>query len=183
MTRPHLRPRVVILSADGADEVRRRLRARIDAAVDVEGRVASGQVIAWITGPARRVGSPCLDLNLRPHPEGTLITGRYGPHPTRMTLYVFSGIGVAFLTGLALTWSFVQATLGEPPTCLLGVAVAAVAVSLFAVGGQVGRRLAMPQMHRLAELLDGLGEVQDDEVRRLAEAEAHRVAIRATSGS
>ena len=187
MQRPHFRPRVVILIERPPDEVREVLRARLTAAAGrLYGRVRSRCMLAWVDHDRRHVWSPSLDVNLRDHPRGTLLIGRFGPHPKLMTAHMFGTIALAFLTTMALVWAYVQHTLGEPPLCLLSLAAALVGAGALATSSALGRRWGHDEMLELAGLLDGLGEVRDDEealLRELADHHARQVqdARRATS--
>lgn len=177
----HLRPRILLLSDASPAEVREAVLARINTRRStLEARVASHQVMAWIAADARKLWSPCLDLNCRPHPKGTLIVGRLGPHMFLYTAMLFSFIGTGFLAAVSLCWAYVQWSFDEPALALAGTLPLVTALIFFGVLDRVGRRRARDQMIELAGLVDGLGVVQDDEEGVLREVEAHR---RATDGS
>lgn len=170
MQRFHFRPRFVLLVPAPVEEVRATLADRLQAADDaLEGRVRPRQVLAWIAPPARRIWSPSLDLNLRVHPDGTLVVGLIAPHPDLMTAYVFGSICLTFLLCLALTWSFVQITMGEPPLCLLGASASSIGLLGILASRRLGLLWARSQIPQLAALVDGFGTPRDDEEKLLAE--------------
>ncbi len=170
MQRPHLRPRFLILVPAPLEEVRATMAERLEAAQDrFVFRVRSQAVLAWIKPPAQRFWSPSLDTLLRPHPRGTLIVGRMGPQLSLMSGYFFVTFGLAFLTVLSLIWTSVQWSLGESPHCVIGSALGVVGIAGVWVSSRVGVWLARDQMAWLAEIVEGLGEIQQDEAAILAE--------------
>jgi len=168
--RPHFRPRFVLLCPEPVDAVRRVIVARLAESPGLESRVRPHQVLAWIGGDARRVWSPSLDVNLRPHPAGTVVVGLVAPHPKLMTAYVFAAIGLGFLLALSLTWGFVQVTLDEPPWCIAGSALALLGLGGVAASRALGLAWARDQIAPLLALVDGLGAPREDELAVLHEA-------------
>lgn len=171
----HLRPRMLLLTTAEPVAVRDVLAARLEAQAGVlEGRVTRTQLVAWIARQDRKLWSPCLELNCRPHPGGTLIVGRLGPHLFLYSMMVFCFIGTGLIAAISLCWGYVQWSLGNDPTALFGVIPVVVVATFFAALDTIGRRRARPQMITLAALVDGLGELQKDEAGVLREADAHR---------
>lgn len=171
MHRPHLRPRFVMLAPCGPDDVRAALEARLREREErLEFRVRTGGVLAWVKAPARRFWSPSMDALLRPHPRGTLIVGRFGPNQSLMTGYFFLSILLGFLICLSATWGYVQTIMGEPPRCLLGSSLGVAGLVGIWVSSKVGTAWAHDQMLGLAEVVDGMGDVIDDEAAVMAEA-------------
>jgi hypothetical protein len=178
MQRPHFRPRFIRLCRCERDAVLQEVGARAAARSDLFiHRVRHQGVRVWMADAVWRPWSPSLDLNVRDHPEGTLIVGRFGPSAALMTGYLFSTIGLSFLLALSLTWSYVQTMMDEPPKCLVGSAAAALGLVAVWGSGRVGAALGRDQMHLLADLLEGVGELRDDEAKLLSELEAHRRAV------
>lgn len=175
MERPHFRPRVLIFVPGAAPEdVCATLKERLKADPGLDGRCTRTSVIAWPAPPARRFWSPCLDANLRAHPGGTVVVGRFGPQPVLFTAFVFSSIGLGFLTCITLSLAFVQSTLGEPMTALGGLVAPLVGALAMVAVDRLGRKRAWTQITPLAALLEGLGEVRGDDEHLLAEVERYR---------
>lgn len=176
MDRPHFRPRFVLLADDSPEGVRDALEARLRAREDrFVIRIRRASVLAWIRPPAQRIWSPAMDVVLRSHPRGTLIIGRFGPSPQLMTGYMFVSILLTFLLVFSLCWSYVQSVMGEPSNCLYGSVAAALGLGGIWGSSRVGTAWAHEQMTWLAEAVDGLGEVQNDEAAVLAEAHEAKV--------
>lgn len=175
MDRPHFRPRVLVLVPDATqEEVCALLKGRLADAPGLEGRCTRAALIAWPAPPARRFWSPALDLNLRAHPRGTLLVGRFGPQPVLFTAFLFGSIGLGFLGCIAACWAFVQLTLGQEPWALAGLVPPVVGGLAMLAVDRVGRAKAWGQMGELAALLEGVGEVRGDDEGLLEEAERHR---------
>lgn len=171
----HLRPRMLLFTSAEPTAVRDTLAARLQERSGVlEGRVTRTQLVAWIARDDRKLWSPCLELNCRPHPGGTLILGRLGPHMFLYSITVFSLIGTGLIAAISLCWSYVQWSLGQTPVALFGVIPICVAATFFTLFDKLGRRRARPQMIALAALVEGIGELQTDEEGVLREAEAFR---------
>lgn len=170
MQRPHLRPRFLILVPAPLDQVRATMAERLEANHHrFVYRVRSQAVLAWIKPPAQRFWSPSLDTLLRPHPRGTLIVGRMGPQASWMSGYFFVTLGLAFLTAVSLTWAGVQWTLDESPHCVVGSALGIAGIAGVWLSSRIGVWLAREQMEWLAVIVEGLGEIQQDEAAILAE--------------
>lgn len=170
MERPHLRPRFLMLVQAPPEDVRAQMAERLKAHEDrFTYRVRSNAVLVWIKPPAQRFWSPALDTLLRPHPRGTLIVGRFGPHGSLMSGYFFLTLGLVFLTSFSLVWSMVQRSLGESPHCMIGSALGVVGIAGVWASARVGTWLAREQMAWLAVIVEGLGEIQHDEAAILAE--------------
>jgi hypothetical protein len=164
MERPHYRPRVTLLVRSPVDEVRAALQARLDGLPGVlEGRVRQRAVLAWIAAPERRFWSPSVELTLEEHTEGTLVRGVFGPHPNLMTGQLFLTILLSFLGAIASTWAFVQVTMDEAPVCLWGAAAALTGVVALALARALGLAWGRDQVARLGALVDGLGEILEED--------------------
>ena len=168
MKRPHYRPRVTLLVRAPVGEVREALQARLEGLRGVlEGRVRQRAVLAWIAAPDRRFWSPSVELTLEEHADGTLIHGMFGPHPHLMTGQFFLTILLSFLAAIASTWAFVQVTMDEPPLCLWGAAAALTGIAALWGARAVGLAWGRDHVARLGALVDGLGEIQEEDARVL----------------
>lgn len=166
---------MLLLTTQPPEAVRAELEARLAAKQGVlEGRLTRTQLAAWIASEDRRLWSPCLEVNCRDHPRGTLIVGRLGPHMFLYSAMMFSFIGTGLIAAISLCWSFVQWRFGQAPVALFGILPIVAAALFFAILDRLGRRRAHAQMVELARLVDGLGELQADEEGVLREAEALR---------
>ncbi|MCB9665350.1 MAG: hypothetical protein H6732_14660 [Alphaproteobacteria bacterium] len=164
MDRPHMRPRLEIVVPADLAEVRRAFEDRVQhPACTCRGRFARNHLHVEVGPERRHFWSPTLDVTLRRTDEGTLLLGRFGPHPDVWTMYVFLYATWAFFAVVALCWAMAQAVLEEPPTALLVVLGAGVLAGLTWLSGRVGAALGHDQMEDLFRMVDGLGEARRDE--------------------
>jgi hypothetical protein len=112
----------------------------------------------------RKLWSPYLAMQVERRPTGSLLRGRYGPHPEIWTLFMFLYTVVGFLTVIGLMFGFVQWQLGMVPWGFWGVAVGLPGLVVVYGISATGQRLSAHQMedlrHRIDELVEGL-EVPD----------------------
>lgn len=104
----------------------------------------------------RRVWSPWLSVTARESDRGTIVRGRFGPHPSIWTLYLFLAFGLSFVVLIGLTWGYAQWAMDETPWAFASAPLGALAMSgLFAVS-LIGQRLGASQMVRLRAALHEL---------------------------
>lgn len=151
-------------------EVRKRLRARLAEMPVVLGvtRVPGGgadgdperdHFTLSIPESDRHFWSPWLNLELVPHGNGTRLSGRFSPHPSVWTGFMFAYLALSVLAFFALVFAAALSMSGGAPWTLglAGLCVAAMILLWWA--SQVGQRLAQSQMHELQGILEGaLGE-------------------------
>ncbi|MCA9572416.1 MAG: hypothetical protein KC656_31470, partial [Myxococcales bacterium] len=141
MDRPHNRPRLEILVPASLDDVRCAFEARIrHPACSCEGKFARNHLHVEVASARRHLWSPTLDVTLRETDEGTVLRGRFGPHPNLWTLYVFLYAAAGFVAVVGVSVAMAQLAIGDPLTGLWGLAGAS-ALSLAVWGtAQVGAR-------------------------------------------
>lgn len=164
MDRPHHRPRLEILIRAPRDTVREAFRDRVaHPRCTCEGTLARNHLHVAVGAAQRHFWSPTLDVTLRDHPDGTLLLGRFGPHPNVWTMYVF-GYGVcAFAAIVAACWALAQWAIGSPPLALAWLAGSGVAALAVWGSARVGASIGHDQMEQLVRMVDGLGEPIADE--------------------
>ncbi len=155
-----LRPRYERLVAASPSQVLAHLRAleRSDAACPA--RVYADHALVYTPPAERRLWSPFLTLDVRPHEAGTRLLGRFSPMPSVWTLFAASYAICAFSAFFAAMFAVSQAGLGQRPWALwVWPAAAAVALVTFAFA-RYGRRRGHGQMEaqrRAVEVALGLG--------------------------
>ncbi|MCA9634183.1 MAG: hypothetical protein KC766_41345 [Myxococcales bacterium] len=151
-------------------EVRKRLHARLAEMPVVlgvtqipgggaGGDLASDHLTLSIPEADRHFWSPWLNLEIVPHGNGTQLSGRFSPHPSVWTGFMFAYLALSVLTFFALVFAAALSMSGGAPWTLglAGLCVAAMILLWWA--SQVGQRLALSQMEELRGILDGaLGE-------------------------
>ncbi len=102
----------------------------------------------------RHFWSPWLNLELVPHGSGTQLSGRFSPHPSVWTGFMFAYLALSVLAFFALVFAAALSMSGGAPWTLglAGLCVAAMILLWWA--SQVGQRLAQAQMEELRSILD-----------------------------
>ena len=155
MATPRLRPRFECVVPAAPGEVRARLRSALDApGCPCTGSILHGHVRLRIPRARRRSWSPQLELEAAPHPEGTLLQGRFGPHPSVWTFFVALYAVLAFVALGAGLFALSQWMLGQPRSALWVLGAAAVLFVLAYAVALSGRRLAQEQMRQLRTFVD-----------------------------
>jgi len=102
--------------------------------------------------------SPHLSVQVEYREGGSLLRGRYGPHPELWTLFVFLYAAVGFLTVIGLVLGFVQWQSGMDPWGLWSTGIGAVGLGILYLISMAGQRLGAHQMEDLRRRVDQLVE-------------------------
>jgi len=163
MDRPRIRPTFSIPLIPDADTAMSALRERLtgteyEACSRSLGRCAE----FFVKEDERRVWSPCLSVQVEPAPEGSLLRGRFGPHPELWTLFMFLYTAVGFLAVMGLMLGFVQWQSGLEAWGFWGAYLGFPGLGVLYAVSATGQRLSAHQMEELRERIDelvvGLGE-------------------------
>lgn len=149
--RPRFEFQVPVEATRWLTAVRHELEADSDAC---RGQTFRNHAVVEMREEARHFWSPYLNLEVEDEPGGSLVRGRFSPHPHVWTLFmaVYILLGIVFLAGIA--WGLVQYTLGEAPWGVL-VAPAAVGLFGFVYGATlIGQGLGAEQMYTMRALVD-----------------------------
>lgn len=104
----------------------------------------------------RRVWSPHLSVQVEARGEGSLLRGRFGPHPELWTLYMFLYTAVGFLAVMGLMLGFVQWQSGMAPWGFWGLALGIPGLAILYGVSATGQRLSSHQMADLKDRIDEL---------------------------
>jgi hypothetical protein len=137
------------------------LRERLKAKDYAECARSKGRCADLFVNEAeRKLWSPYLAMQVEQRPVGSLLRGRYGPHPEVWTLFMFLYTVVGFLTIIGLMLGFVQWQSGMSPWGFWGVVVGLPGLALLYAVSATGQRLSAHQMEelrdRVEDLIDGL---------------------------
>jgi uncharacterized integral membrane protein len=120
----------------------------------LRGQVFRKHAVVEIRDGERTFWSPYLNLEVEDEPDGSVIRGRFSPHPNVWTMFMAVYILLAIIALGGLSYGMVQYTLGESPWSLL-VAPAAVALFGFVYGATlIGQGLGAEQMYMMRSLID-----------------------------
>jgi len=123
-------------------------------AESLRGQVFRKHAVVEMRGTDRTFWSPYLNLEVEDEPDGSVIRGRFSPHPNVWTMFMAVYILLAIVALGGLSYGMVQYTLGQSPWSLL-VAPAAVALFGFVYGATlIGQGLGAEQMYTMRSLID-----------------------------
>lgn len=108
-------------------------------------------IILRMTPEERHYWSPVLSVDAHPHPEGTLLSGYYGPHPNVWSLFIALYAAISFGTLIGLMYGISEWMIQKPPLALLALPVGFF-LSLCVYGiAMIGQRFAQAQMLQLRD--------------------------------
>ena len=154
--RPELRPHFDLLVPLPTDQVMVRLTERFEGArPDWVGHLTGthGQLVVPRT--SRHLWSPWLTFDARAEDDGTLITGRFAPHPSVWTMYMaLYGIVIFSMFGLGC-FGLSQWLAEEPPTMLWSLPIGMILLAVLYGSAFVGQGLTAEQMRGMRSFMEG----------------------------
>lgn len=158
MTFHKIRPDFERPATDSQEVVMRRLRGRLADCPLCTGVSVGRHVELFIPDHERRIWSPWLSVSAEDRDNGSVLRGRFGPHPHVWTWYLFCAFALAFVCLVGVALGYAQWALDRTPWALLAVPACLLAgAGLYGVS-LVGQRLGAEHMDRLQHALDVLVE-------------------------
>jgi hypothetical protein len=155
MDRPRIRPTFAIPLGPEADDAMETLRARLEGSEYEECSRSKGRCADFfVEEEERRLWSPYLSVQVEPWQEGSLLRGRYGPHPELWTLFMFLYTVVGFLALMGLMLGFVQWQSGMEAWGFWGAYVGFPGLAVLYTVSATGQRLSAHQMEELKRRID-----------------------------
>lgn len=157
--RPELRPHFDLYVGLPPDDVMIRLRARFEAGKrDWVGHSTGhhGQLV--VPRAQRHLWSPWLTFDATEQEGGTLLSGRFAPHPSIWTMYMaMYGIVVFTMFGLGC-FGLSQWMADEAPTMLWSLPIGLVLLAVLYASAFVGQGLTAEQMAGMRAFIEGTFE-------------------------
>lgn len=150
MSRPHLRPHFDLIVQAPLEGVKARLEDRFSHGGDTwAGHITGRHAQLVIRRRKRKFWSPWLTFAFESDQEGTLLTGRFAPHPSAWTFYV-AGYGMVLTSLLGLGFfGLSQWIAGEPPTMLWSLPIGLFLLAALYLSAFVGQRLSAGEMEAM----------------------------------
>jgi len=138
------------------DELMEKVRDRLLECPDCTGVSVGRHAELFVTDEERRVWSPWLSITAEKQANGSVLRGRFAPHPGVWTLYLFLafGLGFAFLVGT--TWGYAQWAIDRTPWALLTIPLVLILGGGLYFASLVGQRLGAEQMIQLRAAVETL---------------------------
>ena len=151
-----VRPRFEVEFASNPDEVMEEVRSRLPECPHCSGMSLGRHAELFVPDSERRVWSPWLSVTAHEHDSGTVIKGRFAPHPSIWTLYLFCSFALGFALLVGTTWGYAQWATEQTPWAWLTVPAVIISGIALYLSSQLGQRLGTDQMDHLR---DALGEL------------------------
>lgn len=156
MSAPSVRPRFNIESDLEANSLMERVRERLPQCPHCTGVSVGRHAELFVPENHRRIWSPWLSVTASPRGGGSLLKGRFAPHPNVWTLYLFLAFGLGFALLVGTTWGYAQWATERTPWALATVPIVLVLGTLLYFASQIGQKLGAEQMDDLCDALDEL---------------------------
>ena len=164
MAGAELRPHFDLVVDLPRDEVLSRLKARFEAARKTwVGHLTGSHGQLVVPESARHLWSPWLIFDATEHEAGTLLTGRFAPHPSIWTMYMaLYGMVIFLMFGLGC-FGLSQWMAEEPPTMLWSLPVGVVLLAALYASAFVGQGLTREQMAEMRTFMKS--SFEEDQAR------------------
>jgi hypothetical protein len=152
-----MRPRFEVLAPYEPLETQQRLRTMLDQEdCSFTGLFLDRHLRVRIPESQRHFWTPQLDVEIEPHPDGSLLRALFTPPPDVWTFFIATYAVMTFCGLTGLLFGLVQWWLGWPPWALWSVPIAALMIGSVYVVALIGQRLAYDQMVQLRTFLEGI---------------------------
>lgn len=157
MSAPRPRPGFELVLEDPPDQVMQRLRDRLRDCPGCTGASVGNHAELFVGPSEKHLWSPWLSVTADDGADGgTALRGRFGPHPTVWTLYMFLSFALGFALLVGATWGYAQWAMDVTPWALYSVPLILVLAMLLFGVSLFGQRLGAEQMASLRTTLEGL---------------------------
>jgi hypothetical protein len=159
MDRPEIRPTFSVRLTEDPNDAIEVMRGRLEDTDFQDCTRSKGRCAEFfVPEKERRVWSPYLTVQLERLGRGSLLRGRFGPHPEVWTLFMFLSFALGFLAVLGLMLGFVQWQSDMPTWGFWGSYLGVPGLVGLYLVSTVGQRLSAHQMEELRARLDPLLE-------------------------
>ncbi len=135
-------------------EVIERIKQQVTDSPDrMEGQFASEYAMIGITGKQRHFWSPWLHLEVRQETNERMVFGRFSPHPSVWTAFMFSYLSLGCILFFSLIIAWAQHLSEEMPWALLAWPTCLLIGAILWLISQTGQRLASSEMDELKGLV------------------------------
>lgn len=119
----------------------------------LEGQIARDHALVSFVQSKRHFWSPWLHLELQKLDADRKIFGRFSPHPSIWTGFMFAYLSLGILTFFATVTGLAQGTLGKSPWAFWGIPVCVLSAATLWLAARAGQQLAREQMDEMTELV------------------------------
>ena len=155
MSVPRMRPTFRLDSNVNPDVLMKRIqRALTDSPDEFVAQFANRQAMISIHPDKRHFWSPWLHLDVRIDEAGNYVAGRFSPHPSIWTGFMFSYLALGVLVFFCAMFGISQQLASQWPFAYFGVPLGGLIAAVLWLGAQAGQKLADAEMFRLKSLVE-----------------------------
>jgi len=158
--RPRFRRVVSLEPGYVLDQFRQKLTR---ANAPIRGLIVDHHVTLKIPYEQQHFWSPQLDVEVETVPEGTLVRGLYGPHPSVWLMFVFFYAALGFVATIVMIIGFSQWNLGLSAGILWLLPVMGFIFLMVWLSARAGQKLGKDQMEQLQAFLDDVLAEENEE--------------------
>jgi len=151
-----VRPRFVLEVGTDPDSLMETLRDRLPDCPNCTGVSVGRHAELFVPETERRVWSPWLSVTADEGGDGAFVRGRFAPHPSVWTFYLFLAFGLGFALLVGTTWGYAQWATEETPWAFIAIPVVLILSGSLYLASQIGQRLGFEQMDHLRKALEDL---------------------------
>ncbi len=154
MTVPVLRPTFLLQTSLSPVQARNRVLDSVkEKSSDLSGQFTEDHALVSFVGTKSHFWSPWLHLEFRESDLGVQIFGRFSPHPSIWTAFIFAYFSLAAITFFSIIAGVAQTVASESPWGFLMIPLCGfVALALWLVS-QTGQKFAQNEMQELKQLV------------------------------
>ena len=154
MSAPRMRPTFELETHREPVVIMSCIQGAVGESSQFEGQFTRHHAMVSIERSKRHFWSPWLHLDIRNENGQRLLFGRFSPHPSIWTGFMFAYLALAVLAFFAVVFGLSQQMAGQTPWAYYAVPVCAlVAVGLW-LAAQAGQKLAQKEMADLKLLIE-----------------------------
>jgi len=156
MSTTRVRPRFEIELDLEADALMDRVRERLPKCPHCTGVSVGRHAELFVPDAEKKLWSPWLTVTADEHDNGSLLRGRFAPHPNVWTFYLFLAFALGFALLVGTSWGYAQWATDRTPWAFTTIPIVIVLGALLYYASQVGQRLGGDQMDHLRNAIDEL---------------------------
>ncbi len=155
-----LRPTFQLKTDLGEEELIRRVQnafsRRSDAASSTafQGQFTGNHAMISFVESKRHFWSPWMHLEFRSEDQQRVISGRFSPHPSIWTGFMFSFLAIACLTLFSAMFGVSQQLSGEAPWAYCAIPIGLLVAALLWFVSKTGQKLAQVEMEEMRSQIE-----------------------------
>lgn len=160
MPAAQLRPTFLLETELSVEEVTRRIRdsfssqSEDDSPTGYHGRFRGDHAMISIDESKRHFWSPFMHVEIRSDETGQTVAGRFSPHPSIWTGFMFTFLAIACLMFFAAIFGVSQQLMGQSPWAYLFVPFGLVVICLLWFVSKAGQKLAHTEMEEMRSRIE-----------------------------